>query len=475
MWMDVGDCVFGKEMGPLQFCLVGKWKTKPNPFLAAKVMEVWFRDAWRLNEEVLLAALNEDLFLLKFDLPEKAKWVLESGRRSFKGGDLQLEWWSPESGCIRRKDSVQEAWIRVVGLPLHLWTPKILRKIGDECGGFVEVDKNTETKTEMKWARMLIKMGGKARPRVVNILEGPRSFELQIWWEVSPWVTGVHPVSSRAVEKNPEEEEEGWSGAVKRVGAFPQNSNDGGQCLQVCQTNWGKKQSPVDVDAVCSVSGAVLNGGTCAEGWEFKSDGNWAKGERLTQQAGPGGGSNVRACFHPGLKRAVSPGPSDTISKSPTVKKVGSGLKDGLQLQQAGAHKSSSGWAARRKGLIGPKWPGSMQAGPSNWLKDLKQGKRGYWGLKKGFTKARSGPVGGSTGSSEEWRMKEGGTSPGAEGASNPLVDPAWICARGPLLHAKEGWSGRGTTSSFESCWEKGLSLVPTESPYGWLGPRKRR
>ena len=236
VWMDVGDCVFGKEMGTLQFCLVGKWKTKPNPFPEAKVMEVWFRDAWRLNEEVLLAALNEDLFLLKFDSPEKAKGVLESGRRSFKGGDLQLEWWSPESGCIRRKDSVQEAWIRVVGLPLHLWTPEILTKIGDVCGGFVEVDKNTETKTEMKWARMLIKLGGKARPRVVNILEGPRSVEMQIWWEVSPWVTGVHPVSSRAVEKKPEEEEEGWSRVVKRVGAFPQNSNDGGQCLQVRQT-----------------------------------------------------------------------------------------------------------------------------------------------------------------------------------------------------------------------------------------------
>ena len=228
VWMDVGDCVFEKEMRPLQFCLVGNWKTKPKPYPAAKVLEDWFRDAWRLNEEVLLAALNEDLFLLKFDSPEKAKWVLESGRRSFEGGDLQLEWWSPESGCIRCKELVQEAWIRVLGLPLHLWTPEILRKIGDVCGGFVEVDKITESKKEMKWARILIKMGGKARPRVVNILEGPRAFELQIWWEFSPWVTGVHPVSSRAVEKKPEEEEEGWSRAVRRVGAFPQNRNGGG-------------------------------------------------------------------------------------------------------------------------------------------------------------------------------------------------------------------------------------------------------
>ena len=138
------------------------------------------RDTWRLNEEVMLAVLNEDLLLLEFDSPKKAKWVLESGRRSFKGGVLQLDWWSPESGCIRCKDLVQEAWIRVVGLPLHLWTPEILRKLGDACGGFVALDKDTEMKTKVKWARILIKSAGKSRSSIVNILEGQRSFELQI-------------------------------------------------------------------------------------------------------------------------------------------------------------------------------------------------------------------------------------------------------------------------------------------------------
>ena len=83
----------------------------------------------------------------------------------------------------------------------------------------------------MKWARMLIKMVGKSRPSVVNILEGLRSFELQIWWEVSPWVFGVYPVSSRAEAKNPEEEEEGVAHAVKRVGFSRQNSNDEGQSV----------------------------------------------------------------------------------------------------------------------------------------------------------------------------------------------------------------------------------------------------
>ena len=133
---------------------------------------------------------------------------------------------------------MQEAWIRV---PLHLWTIEILRKLGDACGGFLALDKVIEMKTEVKWARMMIKSIGKSRPSVVNILEGPRSFELQIWWEIPPWVAGVYPVSSRAEAKNPkEEEEEGVARAAKRVGLPCPSSNDEGQKEQDCGTKMGK-------------------------------------------------------------------------------------------------------------------------------------------------------------------------------------------------------------------------------------------
>ena len=135
---------------------------------------------------------------------------------------------------------MQEAWIRVVGLLLHLWTPEILRKLGDACGGFLALDKVTEMKMEVKWARMLIKSAGKSRPSVINILEGPRSFELQIWWEIPPWVAGVYPVSSRVEAKNPKEEEEGVACAAKRVGLPHPSSNDEGQREQDCGTKIGK-------------------------------------------------------------------------------------------------------------------------------------------------------------------------------------------------------------------------------------------
>ena len=78
-----------------------------------------------------MALLNKDLFFLEFFDPKEARWVLDARRRSFKGEMLQLDWWSPDAGCVKRKESVQEAWLRVVGLPLHLWTPRILKMIGD--------------------------------------------------------------------------------------------------------------------------------------------------------------------------------------------------------------------------------------------------------------------------------------------------------------------------------------------------------
>ena len=81
--------------------------------------------------------------LLEFDSSDEAKWVLENGRRSFRGDFLQLEWWNPTASCVRKKDQAKEAWIRVLGLPLNLWTCEIFKMIGASCGGYLACDKDT--------------------------------------------------------------------------------------------------------------------------------------------------------------------------------------------------------------------------------------------------------------------------------------------------------------------------------------------
>ena len=91
------------------------------------------------------------------------------------------------------KEKVREAWIRVMGLPLHLWRQEVLKKISDGCEGFLVIDKEITIRLKVSWARILVKIEGTVRPSVVNILEGTRSFEVQSCWEVPPKTINGYP------------------------------------------------------------------------------------------------------------------------------------------------------------------------------------------------------------------------------------------------------------------------------------------
>ena len=160
-------------------------------------MEAWAKRVWKLEGRIAIYPLNQNLFFMGFELSEEARWVMEKGSRICRGGEMQLEWWTLYSGCNKSRDQENEVWIRVVGLPLHLWTGEILKKIGDNCGGFVALDEGTTSKTELLWARILVKMNINVKPISVNLLAGARSYELQIWWEFRPTVAEVFPRSSR--------------------------------------------------------------------------------------------------------------------------------------------------------------------------------------------------------------------------------------------------------------------------------------
>ena len=143
MWVTVEECVPQGLFGTLKYYVIGWWKKPPNPFLTTKEIEEWEKVVWRLKESLMVAFLRKDLLFLEFVDPEDAKWVIKAGNRSFGGNPLQLGWWNPDVGCVKRKDLIKEIWMRVVGLPLHLWTGEILKKIRDSCEGFIAIDKQT--------------------------------------------------------------------------------------------------------------------------------------------------------------------------------------------------------------------------------------------------------------------------------------------------------------------------------------------
>ena len=159
----------------------------------------WAKRVWSLKGRIAIHPLNQKFFFMGFELSEEAIWVMENGCRICKGGVLQLDWWSQSSGCKGLGEKEKEVWIRVVGLPLHLWTGENLKKVGDSCGGFVAMDEGTASKIDLLWARILVKMNSNAKHDSVNLKAGDRVYVVQIWWEIRPTVVEVIRKSSRSI------------------------------------------------------------------------------------------------------------------------------------------------------------------------------------------------------------------------------------------------------------------------------------
>ena len=79
-------------------------------------------------------------------------------------------------GCFCNGAMANEAWVWVVGLPLHLWSREVFKLIKDGCGGFIAEDENMTSMAELQWARILVKLVGRDLPTSVQIVVGLGSF-----------------------------------------------------------------------------------------------------------------------------------------------------------------------------------------------------------------------------------------------------------------------------------------------------------
>ena len=59
--------------------------------------------------------------------------------------------------------------MRILGLPISLWVPSVLRRVGDACDGFLDVDPQTESMEDLQWARILVRSDGENLPGSMEI------------------------------------------------------------------------------------------------------------------------------------------------------------------------------------------------------------------------------------------------------------------------------------------------------------------
>ena len=144
---------------------------------------------WALKVNLRVVVLGRGLLLFDFELPSEAKRVLAKGLRNIKENVIILDRWNPEVGCLCKDSIANEVWVRVVGFPLHLWSTEVIKSIGDGCGGFVAVDEDSVSSSELQWARILVKRADGEFPNSAHIVVGSGCYSFQLWWESSPWFT----------------------------------------------------------------------------------------------------------------------------------------------------------------------------------------------------------------------------------------------------------------------------------------------
>ena len=50
-----------------------------------------------------------------------------------------------------------------------------MKKVGASCGSFVAMDKGIALRTDLLWARILVKMNGMGKPSSINLLARPET------------------------------------------------------------------------------------------------------------------------------------------------------------------------------------------------------------------------------------------------------------------------------------------------------------
>ena len=186
--MEVEGEEISKNVNRLGHCLVGKWNPRVVGGEDLTRLGWLMASFWRLKGKLGLAWLEEGQALLEFEHAVEARKVFAAGKRSVGGIQVELELWSPSFGCLEEGEIREEVWVRVNGLPLSLWVPTILRRVGDECGGFVAMDPSTEKMENLRWARILVKTKRGELPSSLEIGIEWNFYNLPLWWEVLPLI-----------------------------------------------------------------------------------------------------------------------------------------------------------------------------------------------------------------------------------------------------------------------------------------------
>ncbi|KAG5609935.1 hypothetical protein H5410_021216 [Solanum commersonii] len=166
--------------------------------------------------------MNDGMFLFEFSSWKTSEHVME-GEWSWRRMPLKLEWWKPTTGCWPAEIRRDWVWIRVLGIPLNLWSEEIFKLIRERCRGFIEMEEETTLKNHLHWASIKVKGDGARVPREIEVNSEGFVYQILIWCE-TPVIVKKEETKKEGSRYYPEDNREHESFLVKEV-TFPQHES----------------------------------------------------------------------------------------------------------------------------------------------------------------------------------------------------------------------------------------------------------
>ena len=127
-----------------------------------------------------MALLGGPFILFKFEGVSEAERVLHWGVNWFNSKSFFLEWWNLLATCLKKDRGKCKVWVRILGLPLHLWGKALFKRLGEACGRFVTVDEDTMERRNLQWARVLVGIRRWKIPSLLQVVVGTSVFAVQL-------------------------------------------------------------------------------------------------------------------------------------------------------------------------------------------------------------------------------------------------------------------------------------------------------
>lgn len=119
-------------------CLVGKLLSAR--VVGCEIVRTTLLRAWHLIESVSFKTLNDNLFLLEFDLEEDLEWVLTGRPWLFDNYLVAMQKFDGSIPPDRLDLSKAALWVQIHGLPLVCMNKAVGTKIGLSMGAMVGLD-----------------------------------------------------------------------------------------------------------------------------------------------------------------------------------------------------------------------------------------------------------------------------------------------------------------------------------------------